>query len=308
MTSSRAVRGVLVGLLAIVLLGVLAFLYSRTEAIDFKRDAQTLDLLRELKELDMRWDADATQLATAAVPRHRPARSRPGAGAHPARARARPFAPRGGRRASRDQGRHGREDRRLGGAQGAARPVGRGARRRARPPPRRWPNAATFMRLSDPRRAERFTALAAEAQALLAAVRTAESAGGPVEARLATLREAAVDAAPELGEPAARAEQALRALLAARIAEREAAQKFGFLTVGGRVDLLAQTISRVGAGRPRGQGALARLPVRLRGRAADRRGLPRRARLRRAGRPQGGQREPREARRPCARRSSRRRW
>ena len=68
MTSSRIVRGVLVGLVAIVLLGVLAFLYSRTEAIDFKRDAQTLDLLRELKELDMRWDADATQLATATTP------------------------------------------------------------------------------------------------------------------------------------------------------------------------------------------------------------------------------------------------
>ncbi|MBZ0250420.1 MAG: hypothetical protein K8F93_12265, partial [Burkholderiales bacterium] len=64
MTTSRAARGALVGILAVVLLGILAFLYSRTEAIDFKRDAETLSLLRELKELDMRWDADAAQFAS----------------------------------------------------------------------------------------------------------------------------------------------------------------------------------------------------------------------------------------------------
>ncbi len=243
MTSSRALRGVLVGLLAIVLLGVLAFLYSRTEAIDFKRDAQTLDLLRELKELDMRWDTDATQLATAAVP----GTALPDRG--PVLARILRELERGpSRREVADalpaikegmagktaawaalKARHARSGEALVAAQAATAALA---------------NAATFMRMSDPRRAERFTALAAESQALLAAVRSAESAGGPVEARLATLREAAVDAAPGLAEPAARAEQALRALLAARIAEREATQKFGFLTVGGRVDLLAQTISR----------------------------------------------------------------
>src|SRR5512139_537902 len=60
MTSSRAARG--------ALLGLLAFLYSRTEALDFKRDAETLSLLRELKDLDARWDADASRFAATLAP------------------------------------------------------------------------------------------------------------------------------------------------------------------------------------------------------------------------------------------------
>ena len=68
MTQSRAARGALLGLLAIVLLGTLAFLFSRTEAIDFKRDAETLSLLRELKDLDARWDADASRYSTILSP------------------------------------------------------------------------------------------------------------------------------------------------------------------------------------------------------------------------------------------------
>ena len=43
---------------------------------------------------------------------------------------------------------------------------------------------------------------------------------------------------------ASRREHALGAFLAARAEERDAARKFGFLTAGGRVDLLSQSISR----------------------------------------------------------------
>ena len=192
----------------------------------------------------MRWDADATQLATAPVP----GTARPDRG--PVLARILRELERGpSRREVADalpaiKDRHGRQDRRLGGAQGPPRPVGRGARRgagrhrgagqrrhvhaaeRSAGAPSASPRSPPSPRRSLRRRA-------------LGGVR-----GRPLEARLATLREAAVDAAPGLGEPAARAEQALRALLAARTEEREAARKFGFLTVGGRVDLLSQTISR----------------------------------------------------------------
>ena len=68
MTSSRAAKGALLALVAVALLGALAFLYSRTEAIDFKRDAEVLSLLRELKEIDTRWDADAGRLAAGGPP------------------------------------------------------------------------------------------------------------------------------------------------------------------------------------------------------------------------------------------------
>ncbi len=68
MTSSRAAKGAFLSVVAIALLGALAFLYSRTEAIDFKKDAEVLSLLRELKEIDTRWDADAGRLATGGSP------------------------------------------------------------------------------------------------------------------------------------------------------------------------------------------------------------------------------------------------
>jgi hypothetical protein len=68
MTTTRAARGALLASIAIVLLGMLGFLYWRTEAIDFKKDAETLALLGELKELDTRWDADAARYAATLSP------------------------------------------------------------------------------------------------------------------------------------------------------------------------------------------------------------------------------------------------
>ena len=243
MTSSRAARGALLGILAIALLGVLAFLYSRTQAIDYRRDAETLALLHELKEIDMRWDADAARYAPApapgaAVPERSPLLARilrelERASSRPEVAEALPAIKAGmaGKAAAWEalKARHAQSSEALAAAQSATAALA---------------SDATFMRLSDPPRAERFTALAAESQALVAAVGSSEGMGGPLEARLSTLRDAAVAAAPSLGAPAGRAEQALRALLDARTEERAAARKFGFLTVGGRVDLLSQSISR----------------------------------------------------------------
>ena len=243
MITSRAARGALVGILAIVLLGILAFLYSRTEAIDFKRDAETLSLLRELKELDMRWDADAAQFsgksaAGPAAPDRAPMLARILRELERASSRrevveALPAikAGMGDKAAAWDalKARHARSAETLAAAQTATASLA---------------SAAGFQRLADPRRADRHAALAGEAQALMAAVRLSEGADGPLEARLATLREAAIAAAPSLEEHAARAEIALRAFQAARAEERAAAQKFAFLTVGGRVDLLMQSISR----------------------------------------------------------------
>lgn len=243
MTTNRAARGGLLALLAIALLGTLAFLYSRTEAIDFKGDSETLALLRELRELDMRWDSDAARLAATAAPSPafadrgptlaRILRELEKASRRPEVADALPAIREGmagkGTAWEALRARHAKSVEALAAANAAAAALA---------------SDATFMRLSDPRRADRYTALAGEVQSLATAVRLAEGFDGPLEARLASLREAAVQAAPALATPAGRAEQALRSLLAARIEERVAAEKFGFLTVGGRVELLSRSIAR----------------------------------------------------------------
>ncbi len=243
MTQSRAARGALLGLLAIVLLGTLAFLFSRTEAIDFKRDAETLSLLRELKDLDARWDADASRYSTILSPGPAVADRGPmlarilreleRASGRPEVEAALPAIKEGmaGKSAAWEslRKRHAKSLETLVAAQSASAALA---------------SDANFMRLSDPRRADRHAALSAEAQLLFLSIRATDGLDGALRARLATLGEAAREAAPSLADQGARTQAALQAFADARTAEREEAQKFGFLTVGGRVDLLTQTISR----------------------------------------------------------------
>ncbi|MCC7485900.1 MAG: hypothetical protein IT529_13050 [Burkholderiales bacterium] len=47
--------------LAVVLAGMLAFLFVKSEAIDFKKQSLVLSYLRELKDIDARWDSDLTR-------------------------------------------------------------------------------------------------------------------------------------------------------------------------------------------------------------------------------------------------------
>ena len=242
MKINRVARGALIGIVAIVLLGMLVFLYSRTQALDFKTDAATLSLLRELKELDTRWDADAALYAATLAPDV----SVPERGATLARI-LRELGRASDRREVADafaaikegmaaksaaweelKSRHAKTVESVAAAQSAAQVLAK--------------EAAT-MRLKVPGRAERFTALAAEATSLVSAVRAAETDNGPLAARLATLADAAVAADPSLAMPATDAQKALRAFIATRAEERAAAQKFGFITAGGRVELLSQTIS-----------------------------------------------------------------
>ena len=51
-------RTLVAGLLAIVLASTLAFLYMKTEAIDFKKQSRILSYLRELKDIDAKWDEE----------------------------------------------------------------------------------------------------------------------------------------------------------------------------------------------------------------------------------------------------------
>ena len=247
MSSPKAARTALLVAIAVLLLGTLAFLYSRTEAIDFKRDAQALSLLRELRDLDTRWDADAARLASAPAGSPAPAdRSGPlarilrelesVAAVRPEIASALPPIKQGmAEKAAAWKAlkeRHARSDEALTAATSAAAALSA---------------EAGNMRLRDSRNAERYTVVAGEAGQLVYAARLLGPDAPPpplFEARLATLKEAAQAADPGLGATGAKAEAALRDYLAARADAHKAEQKFSFLTVGARVEQLAQNLSR----------------------------------------------------------------
>ena len=58
MKISEAVQNTLLALGAAALLGALFFLYNKTEAVDLREHNDILGTLRELEEIDRRWDAD----------------------------------------------------------------------------------------------------------------------------------------------------------------------------------------------------------------------------------------------------------
>jgi two-component system NtrC family sensor kinase len=58
MNKSDMLHNLLLGLAALVLVGVLMFLYDKTQAVDLRKQNEILGFLRELKEIDGRWDVD----------------------------------------------------------------------------------------------------------------------------------------------------------------------------------------------------------------------------------------------------------
>src|SRR4051812_7287870 len=56
-------RGVLMALGAAILLAALVFLFVKTAGIDFRPEAQALNLLREMRDLDSHWDDEAARLS-----------------------------------------------------------------------------------------------------------------------------------------------------------------------------------------------------------------------------------------------------
>jgi two-component system NtrC family sensor kinase len=58
---------------AIVLVAILGYLYLKTQGTDFKRQNEVLTLLRELKEIDARWDVDILRTRTEFTPATAPA-------------------------------------------------------------------------------------------------------------------------------------------------------------------------------------------------------------------------------------------
>ena len=64
MKKSAVLHSVLLVIAALALIGVLAFLYDKTQAGDMRGQSEALSRLRELKEIDARWDADMLRLTT----------------------------------------------------------------------------------------------------------------------------------------------------------------------------------------------------------------------------------------------------
>src|SRR5476651_633083 len=71
MNKSAVLQNGLLGLSALAMVAALVFLYDKTQAVDLRDQNEVLGLLRELKEIDNRWDFDVlrarTELATTAV-------------------------------------------------------------------------------------------------------------------------------------------------------------------------------------------------------------------------------------------------
>ncbi len=58
MNKSEVLQNLLLGVASLVLVGVLAFLYDKTQALDLREQNEVLGPLRELREIDDRWDSD----------------------------------------------------------------------------------------------------------------------------------------------------------------------------------------------------------------------------------------------------------
>ncbi len=72
MTKTEILHAILLCIAAAALAAVLAFLYDKTQAVDLREQNDVLGLLRELKDIDSRWDVDVvrtrSELAAAGVP------------------------------------------------------------------------------------------------------------------------------------------------------------------------------------------------------------------------------------------------
>ncbi len=241
-------RHVLAALVAAALLGALVFLYFRTAGDDFKVEAQALETLRELKELDSRWDIDALRLANDF------ATASPGAGGYPDRAarsgrlmdqlgRAVPAALAGEvgpLRAGLVEKAHLWKE--LQAAHGKSREALRAAE-------------GSLELLESAAHAARLRARAtgpAELPVLLERVRTglhrhdieaATESRAAIEAPIASLLPAASNLDPALGEAATRAQESARAFLAQRASEAVTWRSFSFLTVGSRLERASRELS-----------------------------------------------------------------
>jgi two-component system, NtrC family, sensor kinase len=243
----RNTRSALGALGAVFLVGTLVFLFVKTAGIDFKHDSHALSLLRQMKDLDTHWDDDGARIANDFT----------GAGT--------PQADFGAmmsrtlqeldRTASRDTFRGELVQLRSSLAEKEA------AFKALREAHQRTVETSRVMDESLRHLAQVAAARTATSHGpghpLLGVAGLAEQLRSDINRRLetfgarapamdrrvATIRAEAVASDPFLGEAGAAAESAGRAFLATRAAEGDAFRKFSFITLGGRIELSARTLS-----------------------------------------------------------------
>jgi two-component system NtrC family sensor kinase len=239
-------RGALMALGAAILLGALVFLFAKTAGIDFRPEAQALNLLREMRDLDAHWDDEAARLANdfaSTSPRGdfagmmgrtlaelERATSRDAFRRELAQLRAGLDEKDAAFKALREA-----HERSIAAAKAMDRDLANLAQlaaaranvRAANRPLTGIPALTEQLRSDINRRLETFSV---RSPALLQ--------------RVATIRHEAIAADPTLGDAAVAAEGSGRAFLDARAAEERLWQKFSFLTLGGRIDLSARSLAK----------------------------------------------------------------
>ena len=234
---------------AALLLLALAFLFVRTQSTGYKDQVQALSLLRELRDADLRWDADALRVANDLGKAQAAVADRGGIigrifqelqhGSGQGELAAQVPQLRAGVATKQEAFRTLR----------TTHATSLEALATAREALAAAAADASAMRARDPRNGERVAAFVALVEQLRAGIRTAdieaqaEIARG-LEASVATLVPAATAIDPALAPVAERASRATGAFLAARAAEADAWRKFTFITTGGRAEMLAQSLAR----------------------------------------------------------------
>ena len=239
---NAVLRSALFAAVAVLLLGLLAFLYSRTDAVDLKRDGELISVLRELKEFDSRWDAEALRLVG-----DRSAASLTAGDRSSLLSRILREMDQGAARPETAGLRDGMNAKVAAYADLKARHAATvAALRSADESVAALAAASNTLRLKDARRALPLALFTADLQQTAGAVRAGEAQanGTSTDARVASLREAAASADPVLAGPAAAAQERLRAFLDAVAAERAAYDKFSFLTVGLRLELATKNLAQ----------------------------------------------------------------
>jgi signal transduction histidine kinase len=249
MSPLRPSRRAWIAAAALALLGLLVFLFVKTDASQYRDEAAALALLRELKDVDTRWDVDALRMTDALS-----------GAAHRVPDRGHIIG-----RILHELGQPGPREA-LGPlyepirAGVVEKQAAFGALLQAHADTIKAIEAAgealatlvteaPAAKARDPRLAEAAAALAAHAERIRAAMPTAdiespEALERALEAPLATLAPIARAADPRMAQAAAGAEAAARDFLRVRAAEAQAWRKFAFLTVGPRIERAAQELSR----------------------------------------------------------------
>ena len=244
-------RRLLLAAMTVVLAAILGYLYYKTEGADFKRHNEVLAALRELKEIDSRWDVDILRVHTELVPPQAPLSDRAAAVARIQRDLAAASAELGSAVLAR-----GLPD--LGAAFSAkARMLDQF----------RIANAATREALArvaasdveiaglvrgswrDFRERERLVAAESAATQLIAEAQRyyftpSEERRKLVEMILGDLRKAGPRLPPALRAGLSRLDERVRQLLEAKPAEQALFTRLGFMTAGPRVDSLTAAYSR----------------------------------------------------------------